>query len=251
MAGFSEWSQMVARRALAVCCPRNSRRQIARGRYRKNGPEWHPLAFCSKRTSPSEEKYEPFMLEFATLKFTLDDFDAIIYGSQIGIETDCQALQDVLLNKRQSATHARWEESIICRNIVDIWHRPGVSNVVADVISRKWSEARGPSTGKDGADWTVWPDWEASKGIVNNIMLIGDRMDREVEVHTGMHECFKEDPWLSEVVEALTDGNLGDIHTRCRAKHHALNFMIEDSKLWHVWTKGKDWMAWVECVPRA
>src|SRR6266481_5192401 len=124
--------------------------------------EWHPLAFCSKRTSPSEEKYEPFMLEFTTLKFALDDFDAIIYGSPIEIETDCQALWDVLLNKKQSATHARWEESIVCRNIIDIQHRPGVTNVVADAISRKWAKAKGPREDGDGADrlrdWSVQPD---------------------------------------------------------------------------------------------
>src|SRR6266481_6406599 len=218
------------------------------GKVRKR---WHPLAFCSKWTSLSKEKYEPFMLEFATLKFALDNFVPMIYRSPIEIETDCQALHDVLLNKKQSTTHAQWEESITCRNIVDIWHRPGITNVVADAISRKWSEVRGPSTGKDGADWTVRPDWEASKGIVNDIMLVGDRMDREVEVHAEMRERFKEDPWLSEVVEALTDSNLGDICTRRRAKHRALNFMIEDGKLWRVRTKGKDWTAWVECVPRA
>ena len=61
----------------------------SQGKQRKR---WHPLAFCSKQTSPSEEKYEPFMLEFATLKFTLDDLDSMIYRSQIEIETDCQAL---------------------------------------------------------------------------------------------------------------------------------------------------------------
>src|SRR6266481_2097403 len=86
----------------------------SQGKIRK---EWHPLAFCSKRMSPSEEKYEPFMLKFAALKFALDDFDPMIYGLPIEIETDCQALCDVLLNKKQSLTHAKWEESIVCRHI--------------------------------------------------------------------------------------------------------------------------------------
>ena len=95
----------------------------------KQKKAWHPITFCSKRTSPSEERYKPFLLEFAALKFALDEFDHLTYGSQIEIETDCQALRDVLLNKRQSATHARWEESITCRNIVDIRHRPGVTIV--------------------------------------------------------------------------------------------------------------------------
>src|SRR6266481_9361763 len=113
---------------------------------------WHLIAFCSKWMSPSEERYEPFLLEFAALKFALDDFDPMIYGLSTEIEMDCQALQDVLLNKKQSLTHTQWEESIICRNILDIRHRPGVTNVVADAISWKWLEVKGPSNGNDGAD---------------------------------------------------------------------------------------------------
>ena len=62
------------------------------------------------------------MLEFTALNFALDYFDPMIYRSPIEIEMDCQALQDVLLNKRKSLTHAQWEESINCRNIVDIRH---------------------------------------------------------------------------------------------------------------------------------
>ena len=143
----------------------------------------------------------------------LDEFDHLTYGSQIEIETDCQVLRDVLLNKRQSTTHARWEESITYQNIVDIQHRPGVTNVVADVISRKWAEARGPSTGKDSADWSVQPDWEAKNGIINDIMHVEEEIDREVETQAVMRVRFSDDPWLREVVDALTDGELGDIHS--------------------------------------
>ena len=204
---------------------------------------WHPIAFCSKRTSPSEERYEPFLLEFAMLKFTLDNFDPMIYGAPVEIETDCQALRDVLLNKKQSSTHAWWEESIVSQNIVDIRHRPGVTNVVVDAISRKWAEARGPSTGNNGADWLVQLDWEAGKGIINNIMHVEEGTDGDAEIHAAMQEQFKDDPWLREVVEALTDGKLGNICSRCRARHCALNFTIEDGKLWQIWTKAKDWTA--------
>ena len=179
----------------------------------KQKKAWHPIAFCSKRTSPSEERYEPFLLEFAALKFALDEFDHLTYGLQIEIETDCQALWDILLNKRQSAMHAQWEESITCQNIVDIRHRPGVTNVVADAISRKWAEVRGPSTGKDRADWSVQPDWEAKNGIVNDIMHMEEEINREAETQAGMRERFRDDPWLMEVVDALTDGELGDIRS--------------------------------------
>ena len=49
----------------------------------KQKKAWHPIAFYSKRTSPSEVRYEPFLLEFAALKFALDEFDHLTYGSQI------------------------------------------------------------------------------------------------------------------------------------------------------------------------
>ena len=40
----------------------------------------HPITFASKRTSTSEEKYKPFLLEFAALKFVFDKFSDIVYG---------------------------------------------------------------------------------------------------------------------------------------------------------------------------
>jgi hypothetical protein len=52
----------------------------------------HPLGFASKRTSKAEEKYKPFLLEFAALKFGLDKFADIIWGFPVEVETDCQAL---------------------------------------------------------------------------------------------------------------------------------------------------------------
>ena len=49
----------------------------------------HPIAFASKRTSKTEEKYKPFLLEFAALKFGLDKFSNITWGFPIEVETDC------------------------------------------------------------------------------------------------------------------------------------------------------------------
>ena len=63
----------------------------------KEVTRWHPISYCSKRTSKSEAKYEPFLLGFAALKYSLDEFEPYIYGSPVEIETDCQALQDCLL----------------------------------------------------------------------------------------------------------------------------------------------------------
>ena len=87
----------------------------------------HPIAFASKRMSASEEKYKPFLLEFAALKFSFDKFSDIVYGYPVEVETDCQALRDVLMNDKLSATHARWRDGVLAHNIVDVRHIPGIT----------------------------------------------------------------------------------------------------------------------------
>ena len=84
----------------------------------------HPIAFAL-RTSRSEEKYKLFLLEFAALKFGLDKFSDTIWGFPVEIETDCQALRDHLVNDKLSSTHARWRESILAHQTIDIRHVPG------------------------------------------------------------------------------------------------------------------------------
>ena len=73
----------------------------------------HPIGFASKRTSVTEEKYKPFILEFAALKYCLDKFGDIIWGYPIEIETDCQALRDHLLSSTLNSTHARWRDAVL------------------------------------------------------------------------------------------------------------------------------------------
>jgi len=97
----------------------------------------HPLGFASKCTSTSEEKYKPFLLEFALLKFCFDKFADILWGMPMEIETNCQALQDVLLSNRLNATHAWWWDGILAYNIVDVHHIPGITNI-ANGVSRQY-----------------------------------------------------------------------------------------------------------------
>jgi hypothetical protein len=80
-------------------------------------------------------RYKPFLLEFATLKFALDKFDDIIWGFPVEIETDCQALRDVLMSDNLNATHARWCDSVLAHQIIDVCHIPGHINLVGDGFS--------------------------------------------------------------------------------------------------------------------
>lgn len=110
-------------------------------RTRKDGTkktDIHLIVFASKRTSRAEQNYKPFILEFAVLKFALDRFSDTIWGYPVEIETDCQALKDVLINDKMNPAHARWRDGILAHNIVDVRHIPGKINLVADGLSRMW-----------------------------------------------------------------------------------------------------------------
>lgn len=124
----------------------------------------HPIAYASKHTSPAEEKYKPYILEFAALKFALDQFSDIIWGSPVEVKINCQALCDTLLSPKLSAVHARWCDGILVYHIPDVRHRAGTTNTAADGLSRSFT-ARDIVV-RDGAEWIVNKDWEEVRGIV-------------------------------------------------------------------------------------
>lgn len=212
----------------------------------KEVTRWHPVSYCSKRTSRSEEKYEPFLLEFAALKYSLDEFAPYIYGSPIEIETDCKALRDCLVQEKMSVHHSRWKEMILAHNIISIRHRPGVDNPVADGLSRMWEDRERTKT--DGSNWSVLPDWEASKGIVNDILSVtilpNDKHPLEIR--------FNEDIFFRSIVRHLLGHTQGDTPSDQRKfAHRASDFMIADNKLWKVSTKSDDRVSCTECIPSA
>ena len=193
----------------------------------------HPVAFASKRTSPTEEKYKPFILEFAALKFALDKFSDIVWGFPIELETDCQALRDTLMNDKLNATHARWRDGILAHQIIDVRHIPGKSNVVADGLSRQLEGA--PRTETDGSTWTVCEDWEANEGIINDVFAVGESVVEEQLADTLL-DRFKGEAVFREVIEALLDiaDPQSDDRAKERAKHRAEQYLIENGKLWRM-----------------
>jgi len=207
----------------------------------------HPLGFASKRTSKTEEKYKPFLLEFAALKFGLDKFADITWGFPIEIETDCQALRDHLLNDKLSATHARWRDGILAHQITDIRHVPGKLNVVADGLSRASEGTENEE--KDGSEWTVSEDWEANMGLTHDIFHTTEVTTPEV---AKLRERFKDEPIFAEVIDAILELDQDtSLRQKKRARHRASEYMIDDGRLWRVAgghsTRAK---SRVECITR-
>jgi hypothetical protein len=190
----------------------------------------HPIAYASKRTSPSEARYKPFLLEFTALKFALDKFDDTIWGYPIEIETDCQALRDVLLSDELNATHARWRDGVVSHQIVDVRHIPGRINLVRDGISRKDEDQ--PHIEDDGSSWSVVPDWEEARGLEYDLFTVTDTTS---DTHHKLRHRFKDERIFIEVVDALLglDESTSESDRR-RAKHRAEGYFIDEGKLWRL-----------------
>ena len=187
----------------------------------------HPLGFASKRTSITEEKYKPFLLEFASLKFCFDKFADILWGMPVEIETDCQALRDVILSDKLNATHARWRDGVLAYNIVDVRHIPGVTNI-ADGVSRQYEGT--PKGFGDGSEWTVSPDIDDTIGVVQDLFQV------EVSLEAAtLRERFASEPLFLEVINALLELDHGTkLQERKRARHRASQYTIENGRLWYI-----------------
>ena len=210
----------------------------------------HPVAFASKRTSRTEEKYKSFLLEFAALKFSLDKFSDIVWGFPIEIETDCQALRDLLLNDKLSAAHARWRDGIIAHQIIDVRHIPGKTNHT-DGLSRQWTQGSERKV-TDGSSWIVNPDWETRTGLVHDIFTLATTTDQTDPPDT-LESRFANEPLFLEVILAIRDKDHAlALRDRKRARHRASEYQIDDGRLWHV--RGKRSVrarARKECVSQA
>ncbi|QRV92229.1 Retrovirus-related Pol polyprotein from transposon opus [Ceratobasidium sp. AG-Ba] len=210
----------------------------------------YPVAFASKRTSRTEERYIPFLLEFAALKFTLDEFDNMIFGQAIELETDCKALADLLGHDKLNLTHERWRESIIARNIVAVRHKPGVENRVCDALSRMYESRPDDNTGP-GADETLEPGWEVAKGIINNVSHLVNDSETSRLLRRFSNDPFFADILLHLVFDVAEDNKTDspdEVRARKRRAHRAEDYLIEDGKLWLVRGRGIKDGNKVECI---
>lgn len=205
-----------------------------------------PIAFALKRTSASECKYKPFLLEFAALKYGLDHFADITWGYPVEVETDCQALKDVLTNDNLTATHAQWRDGILAHNIIVVRHIPGKLNVVADGLSRQWDNT--DRAGNDGSDWSVNPKPKALTDVVNDVFAI-DRVDDKQQ---KLRQRFANEPMFLEVIDAILNIDMAaNPRDRSKARHRASQYIIEDGRLWRIYSRTRTRpKSRTECITR-
>ncbi|QRV90612.1 Retrovirus-related Pol polyprotein from transposon [Ceratobasidium sp. AG-Ba] len=210
----------------------------------------YPIAYASKRTSRTEERYIPFLLEFAALKFACDEFDGLIFGQPIELEMDCKALADLLGNEKLNSTHERWRESVIARNIVAVRHLPGQDNKACDALSRMY-EGRPDTDEGPGRHTDVDPGWESKKELINDLYYLMPDADT-----AALLKRFESDEYFSDILlhllfdrEADNPDNREAEKERKRRAHRAEGYFVQDGKLWLAGAKhARDGLE-VECIP--
>ncbi|KAJ7278710.1 hypothetical protein C8J57DRAFT_1059325, partial [Mycena rebaudengoi] len=127
--------------------------------------------------------------------------------------------------------------------IVDVCHRPGVDNPVADGLSRGFTEERRPG---DGSSWSVAADWHATSGMTNSLWAVADSLAREPE----LRDRFRGDAFFEPILGCLLGDHTGS--TIAETRHilrRAKDYMITEGRLWKVADKYSTWTSRVECIP--
>lgn len=95
-----------------------------------------PVAFASRKLSPSERNYPIHQLEFLSLKWAIvEKFHDYLYGARFTVRTDNNPLTYVLTTAKLNATGHRWLSDLSVYDF-DIIYRPGRNNIDADLLSR-------------------------------------------------------------------------------------------------------------------
>ena len=133
------------------------------------GTHRHPIAFVSRATKDSEKRYSAFLLELVCVKWALEKFHKYIFGRELELVTDCQALAGILSNQKVSAAHARWREFILGHDIVKFTHRPGRLHQACDELSRRAHNLDEPATIPDPTLLPSWEDYLAARDPVSAV----------------------------------------------------------------------------------
>jgi transposase InsO family protein/dUTPase len=102
----------------------------------------HPVAFGSRTLSAAEKNYSTHKLEFLALKWSVTSkFKYYLYGSRFHVFTDHNPLLYLTTTAKLDALGHRWLAELSIYDF-EISYKPGLTNVVADSLSRQVPEQK-------------------------------------------------------------------------------------------------------------
>ena len=101
------------------------------------------ILFAARALHKSERQYSATKLELLAIVFSLRKFHFYIYGSSFSLFTDHRALTFLFSQNTLSPMLGNWLEVLLSFSFT-ITHRPGISNVLPDALSRIFTAEPSP-----------------------------------------------------------------------------------------------------------
>lgn len=98
---------------------------------------WKPLAFFSRKLSPSQKKYSPYDRELLAIYEAIKHFRYMLEARVFTVYTDHKPLTFAFSTRRDKCSPRQFRYlNYIAQYTTDLKHIPGSDNVVADTLSR-------------------------------------------------------------------------------------------------------------------
>ncbi|MDO5305520.1 MAG: RNase H-like domain-containing protein, partial [bacterium] len=135
--------------------------------------EGHPIAFESRKLNRREFLQSTYNKEMLAIMHALTKWRQYLLGSKFMIRTDHNSLQHLLRQKTLSTEQQKWIEKLATFDM-EILHKKGKDNVVADALSRKDEEIQNYAISMVVPEWLDGIRIEYAKNpevcsIINNI----------------------------------------------------------------------------------
>jgi len=108
----------------------------------------HPIAFESKKLTPTEQRYSSQERELLAAKYTLNHWRHLLEGSEITIRTDHESLKVYRTKRSMTKRLARFMDEVEHYDPT-IVYRPGKLQVVPDALSRMAGQSEGEPADTD------------------------------------------------------------------------------------------------------
>ena len=99
----------------------------------------HPVAYDSRSLSSNDKRYAITDLETLAVVWAIGHFQYYLYGQDVTISTDHQAVKAILSSLNASGKHVSWWSNVYSSGLctIDITYWPGRENTNANALSRQ------------------------------------------------------------------------------------------------------------------
>ena len=95
------------------------------------------IAICSKKLNDTQRRYSTYKKELYSIVYCLRQFHAWIWGHELTVVTDHKPLTYIQTTPTLAPAMQQWLDVILDYKF-DIVHCPGITNVLADSLSRMY-----------------------------------------------------------------------------------------------------------------